>query len=66
MMKPVSTDLADGILTITLDRPEQGNAIDMALAEALLEAARAAASDPAVRCVVLAGAGRMLDRKSVV
>lgn len=59
MMKPVSTDLADGILTITLDRPDQGNAIDMALAEALLEAARAAASDPAVRCVVLTGAGRM-------
>jgi 2-(1,2-epoxy-1,2-dihydrophenyl)acetyl-CoA isomerase len=59
MMTTVLAQTDGGICTITLNRPEQGNAIDMALAEDLLTAARAAAGDPAVRCVVLTGAGRM-------
>lgn len=44
---------------LTLDRPEAGNAIDPAMAQALAEAARVVANDPAVRCVVLTGAGRL-------
>ena len=52
--------IRDGdVLTLTLNRPEQGNAINTALADDLLAAARDAAADPAVRCVVLTGAGRM-------
>lgn len=58
-MSIVTTTLDAGVLTLTLNRPEQGNAIDMALASDLLDTARAAASDPAVRCVVITGAGRM-------
>ncbi|WP_226016430.1 enoyl-CoA hydratase/isomerase family protein [Novosphingobium sp. FKTRR1] len=50
---------ADGVARLTLNRPEQGNAIDFALAEALRDGARDAAADPAVRVVVLTGAGRM-------
>lgn len=50
---------ADGIARLTLNRPEQGNAIDFALAEALRDAAQDVAGDPAVRVVVLTGAGRM-------
>jgi len=48
----------DGVLTITLDRPEQRNAIDAELAAALREAFEAAAGDPAVRAVILTGEGK--------
>ena len=47
------------IARITLNRPEAGNAIDMALASELATAADAAAADPGVRCVVLTGTGRL-------
>jgi 2-(1,2-epoxy-1,2-dihydrophenyl)acetyl-CoA isomerase len=39
MSAPVSFGLDSGIATLTLDRPEQGNAIDLPMARALLEAA---------------------------
>lgn len=58
-MSTIATVLDNGVLTITLNRPEQGNAIDMALAQDLLAASQVAATDPQVRCVVLTGAGRM-------
>lgn len=58
-MNTISTAFDDGIFTLTLNRPEQGNAINLALADELLQSVEAAASDPAVRCVVLTGAGRM-------
>ena len=48
----------DGILTISLNRPERLNAIDNELARALLDALDAAADDAAVRAVLLRGNGR--------
>ncbi len=48
----------DGVLTLSLDRPERRNAIDAELAGALREAFEAAADDSAVRAVILTGAGR--------
>lgn len=48
----------DGVCTLTLNRPDRLNAIDMEMLEALIEAFDAAAADPAIRVVVLAGAGR--------
>ncbi|MBQ0959326.1 enoyl-CoA hydratase/isomerase family protein [Ideonella sp. 4Y11] len=50
--------VADGVMTLTLNRPDKLNAIDNPLAQALLQALRAAAADPAVRVLVLQGAGR--------
>lgn len=47
------------IATLTLNRPEVGNALDLTLARALLEAAIACDEDDTIRCVVLTGAGRM-------
>ncbi|HEX7298669.1 MAG TPA: enoyl-CoA hydratase/isomerase family protein [Solirubrobacteraceae bacterium] len=47
----------EGVLTLTLNRPARRNAIDPALRDALAAELDAAASDPAVRGVVLAGAG---------
>ncbi len=58
-MSTVLSSRDGDVLTLTLNRPEQGNAINTALADDLLSAARDAAADPAVRCVVLTGAGRM-------
>jgi 2-(1,2-epoxy-1,2-dihydrophenyl)acetyl-CoA isomerase len=49
---------ADGVLALVLDRPAKLNAIDAPLARAFLAALDAAARDPAVRVLVLRGAGR--------
>lgn len=46
-----------GVLTLTLNRPERRNAIDPQLRDALAAALDEAAGDPAVRAVVIAGAG---------
>lgn len=54
---PIIRSRDDGVLTVTLDRPEQRNAIDGAMAAALREAFEAAADDAAVRAVILTGAG---------
>lgn len=56
---PILFDVADGIARITLNRPEAGNAIDLPLARALVEAATRCETDTTIRCVVLTGAGRL-------
>jgi enoyl-CoA hydratase/carnithine racemase len=55
---PLIRSLADGVLTVTLNRPDARNAIDGAMAAALREAFEAAADDGAVRAVILTGEGR--------
>jgi 2-(1,2-epoxy-1,2-dihydrophenyl)acetyl-CoA isomerase len=50
--------VADGVATITLNRPERLNAMTDALLEGLLGALERAAADDGVRAVVLSGAGR--------
>lgn len=54
----VTYAVVDSVATLTLDRPEAMNSLDVATKEQLLEAVRRAAADPAVRCVVLTGTGR--------
>src|SRR5205085_2566386 len=55
---PVSRELGDdGVLTVTLNRPDARNAIDGAMAAALRAAFEAAADEAAVRAVILTGAG---------
>lgn len=49
---------AEGVATLTLNRPESMNSLSVELKEALLEAARDVSGDSTVRAVVLAGAGR--------
>jgi 2-(1,2-epoxy-1,2-dihydrophenyl)acetyl-CoA isomerase len=55
---PVLLDSSDGVATITLNRPQAMNSLDVATKELLLETLRSVADDPAVRCVVLTGTGR--------
>jgi enoyl-CoA hydratase/carnithine racemase len=52
------TETEDGVLTVTLARPERRNAIDGEMAAALRAAFEAAADDPEVRAVILTGEGK--------
>ncbi len=47
----------DGVLTITMNRPDVYNALNEVMKKELNDAFRAAEKDDAVRCVVLRGAG---------
>lgn len=57
MADPVLRQLDAGILTLTLDRPDKKNALDLATLDLLCRHLEAAAADPAVRVVVLAASG---------
>jgi 2-(1,2-epoxy-1,2-dihydrophenyl)acetyl-CoA isomerase len=50
--------LDEGVLTLTLNRPEARNAMSGAMTAALAQQLAAAELDPRVKCVVLTGAGR--------
>jgi enoyl-CoA hydratase / 3-hydroxyacyl-CoA dehydrogenase len=54
----VRRDDRDGIATLTIDRPDAMNALNEAVMAQLAAAFRAAAADPAVRGIVLAGSGK--------
>ncbi len=54
----IVSEIADGVLTITLNRPEVLNSFDRAMALGLQGALGRAAADEAVRAVLLTGAGR--------
>jgi 2-(1,2-epoxy-1,2-dihydrophenyl)acetyl-CoA isomerase len=54
----VLIDLDAGVLTLTLNRPDKLNSFNEAMHRALRAGFERAASDPAVRAVLLTGAGR--------
>lgn len=54
----VRTELGGGVLRVTLNRPEKLNALTPPMSFRLAAVLQAAARDPQVRCVLLAGAGR--------
>ncbi|MDP7402255.1 MAG: enoyl-CoA hydratase-related protein, partial [Gammaproteobacteria bacterium] len=51
-------EIADRILTITLNRPEQLNAFTVKMAEELIAAFEQASEDDAVDAIVVTGAGK--------
>ncbi|WP_425229512.1 crotonase/enoyl-CoA hydratase family protein [Sphingomonas sp.] len=57
MTDPIRTDLTDGILTITLDRPDALNAFNRDMMEAMIAAFDRADADDAVRAVIVTGTG---------
>ncbi|MEV6173389.1 enoyl-CoA hydratase-related protein [Streptomyces sp. NPDC051954] len=57
MADTVLYEVSDGLATITLNRPEAMNALNIATKVALRDAVRAAAADDAVRAVLLTSAG---------
>ena len=54
----LSWAVADGILTLTLNRPEQLNSFTVEMADELVAAFNRASADDEVRAVVVTGAGR--------
>jgi 2-(1,2-epoxy-1,2-dihydrophenyl)acetyl-CoA isomerase len=55
---PLLVAVADGVATLTLNRPERLNAFTAGLHEALAAALDRAASDPEIRALLITGAGR--------
>lgn len=55
---PVLLSVADGVATVTLNRPQAMNSLDIATKVALRDTVTRIAEDPAVRCVVLTATGR--------
>ena len=49
--------VAEGVAHVTIDRAAQFNALDLTAMEELLDVANRCSTDPAVRCVLLTGAG---------
>jgi 2-(1,2-epoxy-1,2-dihydrophenyl)acetyl-CoA isomerase len=55
---PVLSAVAEGVLTLTLNRPQRLNAMNNALIEAMNRELARAQDDPAIRAVLLTGTGR--------
>ena len=56
-MSDLEQSLEDGVLTLTMNRPKARNAMSGEMMEAMQKAIPRASVDPAVRCLVLTGAG---------
>ncbi len=52
------TSLEDGVMTVTLNRPDKLNAFNKAMHHGLMEAVGRIERDDAVRAVLITGAGR--------
>jgi 2-(1,2-epoxy-1,2-dihydrophenyl)acetyl-CoA isomerase len=57
-MSAVLYEVCDKVATLTLNRPESLNSVNPAMIAALLETSLRAVSDPAVRAVIVRGAGQ--------
>jgi 2-(1,2-epoxy-1,2-dihydrophenyl)acetyl-CoA isomerase len=57
MDKPLLESLHDGVLTLTMNRPEARNALNLEMSELMIGALQRAQHDNAVRAIVLTGAG---------
>lgn len=58
LLQALTVDHHGGVWTVTLNRPEARNAMSRDMNEALQRQLAAAEVDPAVRCIVLTGAGK--------
>jgi enoyl-CoA hydratase len=59
MTDVVLYDVADGVATVTLNRPDQRNAINPEVCDAIRDAFDKVESDPSVRVAILTGAGAL-------
>jgi len=57
-MSAVNIDISGGICTVTLNRPEQRNALNVPMLKELNEVIQSAGTDASVRCLVITGSGR--------
>ena len=54
----IAVDVSDGVMTLTLNRPDVLNSFTRAMAREVQQALQAAADDPIVRALLITGAGR--------
>jgi enoyl-CoA hydratase/carnithine racemase len=59
MSAVVEYELADGIATITLNRPDELNAVNLAVCDAMRDILRTFEDDPQARVAILTGKGRV-------
>lgn len=57
----LSLDVMDNVATITLNRPDAANALNLKMSEELCDAATICDEDPEVRAILLTGAGKMFS-----
>ena len=57
MMTGLKVENSGGVARLTFDRPEVRNALSPEVLQAFAAALRQAEDDPAVRCIVISGAG---------
>lgn len=55
----IKTDKSNGVLTLTMDRPQKKNALTRAMYQGLADGILAADADPEVRCVLIQAEGDM-------
>ncbi len=55
----ITLERRDGVATLTLNRPNTANSVDLPLARELMDAAIVCDDDPETRAVILTGAGKM-------
>ena len=60
-MSDLLQSLEDGILTLTINRPDAHNTITTAVNSAMADAVLEAESNPKVRCIVVTGAGKIFS-----
>lgn len=56
-MSEVLTEISEGVLTITINRPEARNAVNRAVAEGIAAAMEQLDGDDRINCAIIAGAG---------
>jgi 2-(1,2-epoxy-1,2-dihydrophenyl)acetyl-CoA isomerase len=57
--KTILLDVRDGVASLTLNRPDAANALNLELSQELYDAMLRCDEDRAVRCVLIAGSGKM-------
>jgi 2-(1,2-epoxy-1,2-dihydrophenyl)acetyl-CoA isomerase len=60
-LKTMEFSLSNGIATITLDRPDAANALDLRMSQDLLAVASHCDANAAIRAVILTGKGKMFS-----
>ena len=60
-MKTLIYEVKEGVARITFNRPDAANALDMQMGLDLMHASIQASEDPAVRVVLITGAGKMFS-----
>lgn len=62
----LTAEVADGLLTLTLNRPDRLNAVNAAMIGEYIDALDAADRDDGVRAVIVTGAGRAFCALSLI